>query len=151
MRCPVWRVGFDQWVLAATDREVEMHQETQIRVTDVRAVAVPVVDQDRALEFYVGTLGFEKRMDAPMGPGWRWIEVAPPGAATTVALAPASEGRGAGVDTGIRLVTPDAEGDHSRLLAQGVDVDPLLRWDGVPLMFVFRDQDGNSLVIVEGS
>jgi hypothetical protein len=30
-------------------------------------------------------------------------------------------------------------------------VDALLRWEGVPLMFVFRDQDGNSLVIVEGS
>jgi catechol 2,3-dioxygenase-like lactoylglutathione lyase family enzyme len=138
-------------VLVATGREVEMYQGTHIRVTDVRAVAVPVVDQERALAFYVGTLGFEKRMDVPMGPGWRWIEVAPPGAGTTVALAPASEGRGAGVDTGIRLVTPDAGGDHRRLLAQGVDVDPMLRWEGVPPMFVFRDQDGNSLVIVEGS
>ncbi|HEX4246385.1 MAG TPA: VOC family protein [Pseudonocardia sp.] len=132
--------------------------QTGIRVTDVRTVAVPVLDQDRALAFYVGTLGFEKRMDAPMGPGMRWVEVAPPGATTTIALTASSEsaasfsdGRGAGVDTGIRLVTSDAEGDHDRLRSQGVDVDPLLRWDGVPLMFVFRDRDGNSLVIVEGA
>ena len=57
-------------------------------ITEVRTVAVPVTDQDRALEFYVGALGFEKRMDATFGGGRRWIEVAPPGATTTIALAP---------------------------------------------------------------
>ena len=40
---------------------------------------VPVSDQDQAVEFYVGTLGFEKRMDGPFGEGGRWIEVAPRG------------------------------------------------------------------------
>ncbi len=52
-------------------------------VTRVGTVIVPVTDQDRALEFFVGVLGFESRMDAPFGPGERWIEVAPPGAETT--------------------------------------------------------------------
>jgi catechol 2,3-dioxygenase-like lactoylglutathione lyase family enzyme len=33
------------------------------RITEVGTVFVPVSDQDRALEFYVGTLGFEKRVD----------------------------------------------------------------------------------------
>ena len=129
----------------------QTHTQNQIRVTGVRAVAVPVREQDRALEFYVGTLGFEKRLDAPLGNGSRWIEVAPPGAATTIALTPSRDGHTAGVDTGIRLVTPDAAGDHGRLRARGVEVDELLRWPGVPPMFVFRDWDGNSLVIVEGS
>jgi hypothetical protein len=32
----------------------------------------------------------------------------------------------------------------------GVDTDPLLRWPGVPLMFVLRDPDGNQLKIMEG-
>jgi hypothetical protein len=31
-----------------------MTDETRTRITDVRTVAVPVSDQDRALEFYVG-------------------------------------------------------------------------------------------------
>ena len=35
-------------------------------LTDVRCVAVPVRDQDAALSFYVDTLGFELRMDAPI-------------------------------------------------------------------------------------
>ena len=53
----------------------------QTSITDVRTVAVTVTDQDRALSFYVDTLGFEKRLDAPISPTMRWIEVAPPGAA----------------------------------------------------------------------
>ena len=57
-------------------------------VTHVGTVIVPVADQDRALEFYVGTLGFEVRLDGEFGDGQRWIEVAPPGAATSIALVP---------------------------------------------------------------
>jgi catechol 2,3-dioxygenase-like lactoylglutathione lyase family enzyme len=74
-------------------------------INGVHTVGVPVTDQDRALEFYVGTLGFEKRMDGSFGEGLRWIEVAPPGATTTIALVPAGEGAPAGVDTGWRLAT----------------------------------------------
>ena len=47
-------------------------------ITDVRTVAIAVADQDRAVDFYVDRLGFEKRMDAEFQPGMRWIEVAPP-------------------------------------------------------------------------
>ena len=52
----------------------------------------PVTDQDRALEFYVDTLGFEKRGDDAFGNGDRWVEVAPPDAATTIAIVPPREG-----------------------------------------------------------
>jgi catechol 2,3-dioxygenase-like lactoylglutathione lyase family enzyme len=121
-----------------------------MRIMDIRTVAIPVTDQDRALDFYVGKLGFEKRMDASFGPGMRWIEVAPTGAATTIALAPPGPGQTPGVDTGIRLTTGDAAADHADLLARGVDADPeLLRMGGAPPMFTFRDVDGNRLVIVE--
>jgi catechol 2,3-dioxygenase-like lactoylglutathione lyase family enzyme len=117
------------------------------RITGVGTVGVPVSDQERALEFYVGTLGFEKRMDAPFGGGMRWIEVAPPGAPTSIALI----GGDAGVDTGIRLSTSDAAADHADLLARGVDADPELiqMGPGVPPMFSFRDPDGNRLYVVE--
>jgi lactoylglutathione lyase len=119
------------------------------RITGVRTVGVPVTDQDRALEFYVGTLGFAKRLDVPMGPGGRWIEVAPDGAATSIALVPAKDGVPAGVETGVRFVTSDADADHTKLLAAGVDTGDVLRWPGVPVMFAFRDQDGNGLEIVQ--
>ena len=35
-------------------------QHTRTHITHVGRVIIPVADQDRALEFYVGTLGFEK-------------------------------------------------------------------------------------------
>jgi len=128
-----------------------MSNESETRITDVRTVGVPVTDQDRAVEFYSGKLGFETRLDVPMGGSGRWIEVAPPGATTTIALVAAREGIPAGVETGIRFTTTDADADHADLEANGVDADDVLRWPGVPAMFAFRDQDGNGLEIVEGS
>ncbi|HYJ73021.1 MAG TPA: VOC family protein [Actinomycetota bacterium] len=120
-----------------------MRRTTQI--TAVGSVGVPVTDQDRALEFYVGQLGFEKRRDLPFGDG-RWIEVAPPGAATTIALVPA------GIPAGIRLYTQDAGTDHATLRAGGADVDPdVTRMEIAPPMFALRDPDGNSLILVEGA
>jgi lactoylglutathione lyase len=118
-------------------------------ITDIHTVGVPVTDQDRALAFYVDTLGLEKRMDGAFGDGGRWIEVAPSGAATTIALIVANEGVPAGVETGIRLVTTDADKTHADLLGHGVDADEVLRWPGVPPMFALRDPDGNGLEIIE--
>lgn len=118
-------------------------------ITGVRTVGVPVADQDRALSFYVDTLGLEKRLDWPLGDGRRWIEVAPAGAATTIALVVASEGVPAGVETGIRFTTGHADALHAELRANGVDAGELLRWEGVSPMFAFRDRDGNGLEIVE--
>jgi catechol 2,3-dioxygenase-like lactoylglutathione lyase family enzyme len=113
------------------------------RITGVGTVGVPVTDQDRAVEFYVGQLGFEKRRDLPFGDG-RWIEVAPPGAATTIALVPA------GVPAGIRLMTEDAGSAHAELRSRGVDTDPeVLRFPDAPAMFAVRDPDGNALILVE--
>ncbi|TMM14607.1 MAG: glyoxalase [Actinobacteria bacterium] len=128
-----------------------MSDRSRIRITDVHTVGVPVTDQDRALEFYVGRLGFDTRRDVPRPDGGRWIEVAPPRATTTIALVVASDGNPAGVETGIRLATSDADADHADLRVNGVEVDDLLRWPGVPPMFAFRDQDGNRLEIVGGA
>jgi lactoylglutathione lyase len=119
------------------------------QITGVHTVGIPVTDQERALNFYVGTLGLEKRLDVPMGGGQRWIEVAPAGAATTLALVAEHEGTPAGVETGIRLTAGSADALHASLLAGGVDAGELLRWPGVPPMFAFRDPDGNGLEIVE--
>ena len=53
-------------------------------ITRVSSVGVRAGDQGRAVDFYVNTLGFEKRRDEPMGPDGRWVEVAPAGAETSV-------------------------------------------------------------------
>jgi lactoylglutathione lyase len=81
--------------------------------------------------------------------GGRWIEVAPPGSSTSLALVPARPGLPAGVETGVRLVTGSATALHDVLSRRGVDVGELLTWPGVPPMFALRDPDGNGLEMVE--
>ena len=116
---------------------------SEAHIVEVGTVGIPVTDQERAVDFYVGTLGFEKRRDLPFGP-FRWIEVAPPGAATTIALVPA------GIPAGIRVVTGDADAAHADLTRRGVDADPeVMHMDGVaPPMFSLRDPDGNTLIVI---
>jgi lactoylglutathione lyase len=118
-------------------------------IRDIRTIGVPVRDQDRALTFYTTVLGFDTRMDVTTAAGVRWVEVAQPGASTSIALVPEHDGVTAGVETGIRLTTTDAEADRATLLAHGVEAGEVLRWPGVPPMFGFRDQDGNGLELVE--
>jgi len=104
-------------------------------ITRVGTVIVPVSDQDQAF-----------------GPGGRWIEVAPPGAATTIALIPRAEGAEGGPGaTEVSFATSDAEADHAALRARGVDADAALirMGDRVPPMFTFRDPDGNRFRMVQ--
>jgi catechol 2,3-dioxygenase-like lactoylglutathione lyase family enzyme len=125
---------------------------SRLNITQVGRVAVTVADTDRAIDFYVGALGFEKVVDVPMGEGMRWVEVALPGAPTTIALAPPPQGQEAGGgQTGICLDTTDVDADHAALKAAGVDVDDeVSRYGGpVPPMFWLRDPDGNALIVVQ--
>ena len=128
--------------------------KTTTRISQVGTVVVPVGDQDRAIEFYVEKLGFEKRSDVPFGNGYRWVEVAPPGAVTTIALAPPPEGKPAGNrETGIGLNTDDIDALHAELKERGVDVDAEVSrmGDPVPPLFWLRDPEGNTLMVAETS
>jgi catechol 2,3-dioxygenase-like lactoylglutathione lyase family enzyme len=128
--------------------------KTKLNINTVGRVCVTVADTDRALDFYVGTLGCEKVVDVPMGPGMRWVEVALPGTPTTIALAPPPQGQEAGgAQTGICLDTSDIDADHAALRAADIDVDAeVSRYgDPVPPIFWLRDPDGNSLMVVQPS
>lgn len=126
--------------------------QATLGITQLGRVMVPVSDQDRAIEFYTQKLGFEKRADAPYGDGERWVELAPPGADTAIAVVLPRQGNSVGVMTNIALSSKDAQSDHAELRARGVDVDDELIGGegGVPRMFFFRDQDRNTLLLVEG-
>jgi catechol 2,3-dioxygenase-like lactoylglutathione lyase family enzyme len=129
-----------------------MTAATATAIDKVGTVIVTVADQERAIAFYTEKLGFEKRADIPMGNGYRWVEVAPTGADTTIAVVPPRPGDAAGgAQTGIALSTGDVDADHAALRERGVDVDEEVQrmGDPVPPMFWFRDPDGNSLLIVQ--
>jgi catechol 2,3-dioxygenase-like lactoylglutathione lyase family enzyme len=125
---------------------------SKLNLTKVGRVCVTVADTDRAIDFYVDTLGFEKIVDVPMGEAGRWVEVLLPGTETSVALAPPPQGQDAGgAQTGIILDTTDVDADHAALKAAGVDVDEEISRFGAPVppMFWLRDPDGNSLIVVQ--
>jgi predicted enzyme related to lactoylglutathione lyase len=127
---------------------------TQTRIAKVGTVVIPVADVDRAIEFYVDKLGFEKRVDVPFAEGYRWVEVAPADAETTVAVCPPPPGGSAGNrETGIGLNTDDIDALHAELKARGVDVDAEISrmGDPVPPLFWLRDPEGNTLMVVEAS
>jgi len=127
---------------------------SKLAISKVGRVCVTVADTDRALDFYVGTLGFEKVVDEPMGPGMRWVEVKVADGETTIAIAPPPEGKEAGgAETGIILDTSDVDGAHAALKSAGANVDDeVTRYGGpVPPMFWLRDPDGNSLIVVQPS
>ncbi len=128
-----------------------MPDTTTTRITQIGTVIVPVSDQDAALAFYTEKLGFEKRSDTPFGHGERWVEVAPAGAATTLALMPPREGEPLGIDTRVSFNSTDIDADHAALRAQGVDADEAVMrmGDPVPPMFFFRDLDGNRFFLVQ--
>jgi catechol 2,3-dioxygenase-like lactoylglutathione lyase family enzyme len=124
---------------------------TKNRVDKINTVVIPVSDQERAIDFYVETLGFEKRTDVAFGNGYRWVEVAPGDAETTIALAPPPEGRPTGNrETGIGMHTDDIDAFHAELKAGGVDVDDEISraGDPVPPLFWLRDPEGNTLMVV---
>jgi catechol 2,3-dioxygenase-like lactoylglutathione lyase family enzyme len=127
------------------------HTDTSTHISQLSTVMVPVSDQDRAIELYTEKLGFQLRADIPFGQGDRWVEVAPDGAATTLALVPPREGEPAGIQTRVALRSSDVDADHADLRGRGVDVDAevMRMGDPVPPMFFFRDQDGNGLMVVQ--
>jgi lactoylglutathione lyase len=124
---------------------------TQTTVSNIGVAMFTVADQDAALAFYTEKLGFEVRADMRFGEHGeaRWLEVAPPGSRARLALnPPTGNATGGG---GIGVETTDVLGEHARLSAVGgidLDAEPM-RPPGAPLMFMLRDPDGNTIVVVE--
>jgi lactoylglutathione lyase len=120
-------------------------------LSNIGVAMFTVSDQDAAIAFYTGKLGFELRADTPFGEHgeMRWVEVAPPGSTTRLALNPPMYDTPGGSTIGVE--TTDVLGEHRRLSAiGGIDLDPEPGAPaGAPLMFMLRDPDGNHVVVVE--
>ena len=113
-------------------------------ITGVRTVSIPVNNQDDALRFYT-SLGFAMQRDVPT-PNGRWIELVPGSGNVILTLEPAAPDVSRGA-IGIRFTSDDVDAAHAAMAAEGVDVDDILRWPGVPAMFSFRDPDGNAFSV----
>ena len=113
-----------------------------------KSVGIFVEDQAVALEFYTRKLGFEVRSDRPMGPDARWLEVAPPGAETTLALyTPPGEEARIGDSGSIIFECEDVRSTYEKLRGRGVHFtqEPATMPGGTFAEFV--DPDGNEFVL----
>lgn len=142
-------------------------EANKIKIEQAGTVFVPVSDQDKALDFYINKLGFEKRVDATYADGKRWIEVAPPKSDINIALVSNEEGNPSVDDqTHCAFSTKDIEADFETLKSRDVNIvdeqigrkgtsraglisTEVTIKDPVPPQFSFRDPDGNRFLIVE--
>jgi len=109
-------------------------------------VSVPVSDQQRAKKFYVDVLGFDLIRDVPMGPGTQWIQLAPKGCATTIALVTWFESMKPGGLQGVMLNVSDIDADHALLSGRGLALSPIAQepWGRFA---TFSDPDGNGWIL----
>jgi lactoylglutathione lyase len=118
-------------------------------IRHVSTVAVYVADQDEGLRFWTEKVGFELRAERPMGDA-RWLEVAPPGAASALVLYPKAmmpdwETRRAGVVFEVE----DIEATCSRLTANGVPFAVPLTEMAWGRFASFVDTEGNEFGLRE--
>ncbi len=116
--------------------------------TKISTVSVGVSNQDKALDFYVNTLGFEKIQDQPMSETERWLEVAPEGAQTHLMLGLRGQmgGDKAGF-TGFILDTDNIEATCETLKARGVTLTKEPSTQHWGKWAQFTDPDGNEFGI----
>jgi catechol 2,3-dioxygenase-like lactoylglutathione lyase family enzyme len=116
--------------------------------------ALVVEDYDSAIEFFVGTLGFELAEDSPAvtndGRPKRWVVVRPPGAQTGLLLARAdgpdqesAVGRQAAGRVSFFLRADDFEAAYEKMRASGVEFVSAPRTEPYGRVVVFRDIAGN--------
>jgi catechol 2,3-dioxygenase-like lactoylglutathione lyase family enzyme len=111
----------------------------------ITVVSVPVSDQQAAKRFYTEQLGMDLVAEATFGEGLNWIQVAPPGAATSLTLVTWFDEMPAGSLRGLVIDCEDLKADYLHLTERGVPFlgPPTPRAGGT--FATFRDPDGNHL------
>jgi len=133
----------------------------------LQVVTIPVSDVDTAVAFYTGQAGFTLNVDYHPAPGFRVVQLTPPGSACSVQVGTGLTGAPPGSARATLLAVADIEAARAELAARGVDVSairhksPAGDWAGdwVPgtdperrdyaSTAVFADPDGNTWVIQE--
>lgn len=130
-------------------------------ITTLRISQVYVLDQDAALDFYVGTLGLEVGDDMDFGP-MRWLTVKTPDGRQILLEKPGAPSLDERTAEQVRdlvtkgaagghlfFTTDDAQGFYEQLVSRGVDItdEPTARPYG--LDFGLRDPFGNHIRVAE--
>ncbi|MEE6281829.1 VOC family protein [Georgenia sp. MJ170] len=130
-------------------------------ITALRISQVYVLDQQEALDFYVGTLGLEPGDDINFGP-MRWLTVKAPDGHQILLERPGPPSMDDQTADQVRdlvtkgaagghlfFVTSDAQGMYEQLVERGVDITDEPTRQPYGLDFGLRDPFGNHIRIAE--
>jgi catechol 2,3-dioxygenase-like lactoylglutathione lyase family enzyme len=127
----------------------------------IHVISIPVRDQEKALQFYTGTLGFLKKIDVPLGNDSRWLTVVsrqdPDGPEILLEpspnhFEPAQTYQKALWEAGIpctQFSVTDVQQEYERLRALGVAFSIQPTAMGTVKIAVFDDTCGNHIQLVE--
>lgn len=127
----------------------------------IKIVSVPVMDQQKALDFYTDVLGFVKKVDAPVGGGNRWLTVVSKydQAGPELLLEPAplhfepakvfqEELKKSGIPW-TQFYVDNIQEEYERLTKLGVEFSMKPTEMGTVIAAVFDDTCGNNIQLVE--
>ena len=126
-----------------------------------KIISIPVQDQEKALKFYSGKLGFVKKMDVPLGEGNRWLTVVSKEEQDGPELLlepspnhfePAKTYQKALFEAGIPYTQFDVDNvqqEYERLVNLGVEFNMKPTEMGTVKIAVFNDTCGNNIQLVE--
>ena len=127
----------------------------------IKLMSIPVRDQQKALDFYTGVLGFVKKVDIPLGGGNRWLtcvskddqngpelllEPAP------LHFEPSRVFQDALMDAGMpwtQFYVDNCQEEYERLNKQGVEFSLKPTDMGTVVAAVFNDNCGNNIQLIE--
>ncbi len=133
----------------------------------LQVITVPVSDVDQASAFYTQQAGFALDVDYHPAPGFRVVQLTPPGSACSVQIGIGLTDAPPGSARATYLVVTDIEAAHRELTARGVKVSairhksPIDDWKGgwqpgidpqrrdYASVADFADPDGNTWVLQE--
>jgi catechol 2,3-dioxygenase-like lactoylglutathione lyase family enzyme len=125
-------------------------------------VLVPVTDVDRAKTFYTERCGFVLDVDASPAPGFRVVQLTPPGSACSITIGTGITDAPPGCIRGLHLVVEDIEAARAQLAARGLEISAVRHFEGgawqqgpdperrsYHSFADFSDPDGNTWVLQE--
>jgi catechol 2,3-dioxygenase-like lactoylglutathione lyase family enzyme len=133
----------------------------------LQVLTLAVSDVERAKAFYTERVGFALDVDYHPGPGFRVVQLTPPGSACSIQFGIGVTDAPTGGTRTTYLIVTDIEAAHRDLTERGVHVgairhkDPVAAWAGgfVPgvdperrdyaSLAEFADDDGNTWVLQE--
>lgn len=127
----------------------------------VSVISIPVLDQEKALQFYTNKLGFIKKLDTPLDGGHRWLTLVSKDAQDGPELLlepaplhfePSKVFQDALMEAGIpwtQFDVDDLQHEYDRLVELGVEFSMAPTKMGTVKFAVFNDTVGNNIQLVQ--